>query len=135
MIVPVSAGNQIMRRQLDIAGKSPGCVNHPGKQGNLSIEMRTADEMAEERLRRLISHLPERVGRLIHRLRRPEARWARLPMGLLFLLGGVFSFLPVLGIWMLPIGLLLLGEDVPPLRRLVYRSVNWLARRKPAWFT
>jgi hypothetical protein len=96
--------------------------------------MTTADDLAEERLQRLLSHLPDRIGAMIHRLRRPAARWARLPMGLLFLLGGIFSFLPVLGIWMLPIGLLLLSEDLPPLRRLLYASVNWLARRKPAWF-
>jgi hypothetical protein len=35
---------------------------------------------------------------------------------------------------MLPVGLLLLAEDIRPLRSVLYRSVNWLARRKPAWF-
>jgi hypothetical protein len=30
--------------------------------------------------------------------------------------GGLFSFLPVLGFWMLPAGLLLLAVDLPVLR-------------------
>ena len=34
-------------------------------------------------------------------------------------LGGVFSILPGLGIWMLPLGLLLMASDVPFLRRPV----------------
>jgi hypothetical protein len=35
---------------------------------------------------------------------------------LLLILGGLLSFLPILGIWMLPLGLLLLAEDLPVLR-------------------
>ena len=40
----------------------------------------------------------------------------RFPVALLLIAGGVFSFLPVLGIWMLPLGLLLLAVDLPVLR-------------------
>ena len=36
----------------------------------------------------------------------------RIPLGILLVLGGIFSFLPVLGIWMLPLGLLLLALDL-----------------------
>jgi hypothetical protein len=45
-------------------------------------------------------------------------RWlpVRLPLAVLLIFGGVFSFLPVLGIWMLPLGLLLLAVDLPFLR-------------------
>lgn len=43
----------------------------------------------------------------------------RIPIALLLILGGLFSFLPVLGIWMLPLGLLLLAVDLPVLRRPV----------------
>jgi hypothetical protein len=35
---------------------------------------------------------------------------------LLLILGGLLFFLPILGIWMLPLGLLLLAEDLPVLR-------------------
>lgn len=102
--------------------------------GGYRTEMTTADDIAEERLERLLSRLPDRVSAMIRRLRRPDTRWLRIPVALLFLIGALFSFLPVLGIWMLPVGLLLLAEDVRPLRRALYGSVNWLARRKPAWF-
>ncbi len=37
-----------------------------------------------------------------------------MPVGLLLIVGGVFSILPVLGLWMLPLGLVLLSEDFPP---------------------
>ncbi|MDP3198102.1 hypothetical protein [Tabrizicola sp.] len=40
----------------------------------------------------------------------------RFPVALLLIAGGVFSFLPVLGVWMLPLGLLLLAVDLPVLR-------------------
>lgn len=96
--------------------------------------MTTAETIAEERLERLLSRLPNRVAQAIRRLRRPHARWKRIPIALLFLLGGVFSFLPILGLWMLPVGLVLLAEDIPILRAGVYAFINWLATRKPGWF-
>ena len=33
------------------------------------------------------------------------------------MLGGIFSFLPLLGVWMLPLGLLLIAQDVPFLQK------------------
>jgi hypothetical protein len=69
--------------------------------------------------------LPERVGRVIRRLRHPDARWIRIPVGILSVVGGIFSFLPVLGIWMLPLGLLLLAYDVPILRKPIARFTIW----------
>lgn len=63
------------------------------------------------------------LGRLIPVLRGPMSTlrkdsWfpIRFPMALLMIAGGVFSFLPFLGIWMLPLGLLLLAVDLPVLR-------------------
>jgi hypothetical protein len=53
-------------------------------------------------------------------------RWA---VGLLLMVGGLFSFLPFLGVWMLPLGLLLLAVDVPVLRgptsALTIRGRRW----------
>ena len=40
----------------------------------------------------------------------------RAVLGILFVVGGVFGFLPVLGFWMIPVGLVLIALDVPPLR-------------------
>ena len=49
-------------------------------------------------------------------LRRDVWRPVRLPLALLLTLGGFFWFLPILGLWMLPAGLLLLAVDLPRLR-------------------
>jgi hypothetical protein len=74
----------------------------------------------------LEGEVPDRVSRAIRWLRDPEARWIRLPVGVLLILGSALWFLPVLGIEMLPIGLLLIAQDVPFLRRPVGRAVLWL---------
>jgi hypothetical protein len=52
--------------------------------------------------------------------------------GLLLTCGGLLGFLPVLGFWMLPIGLLLLAEDVPPLRSARGWVLDWIERRYPS---
>jgi hypothetical protein len=40
-------------------------------------------------------------------------------VGLLCMVGGLFGFLPVLGFWMLPLGVALIGLDIPPARRRI----------------
>jgi len=67
-------------------------------------------------------------------LLRPSSRWARIPAGMLFMIGGVFAILPVLGLWMLPVGMVLLAEDVPLLRRLTDRCLDSIEYRRPQWF-
>ncbi len=47
----------------------------------------------------------------------------RTVLGILFSIGGLFGFLPILGFWMLPIGVVLIALDVPPLRR---RLATWI---------
>ena len=44
-------------------------------------------------------------------------------LGLLFMVGGVFGFLPILGFWMFPLGLAFVALDIPPLR---HRIDTWL---------
>ena len=68
-------------------------------------------------------------------LRSPAARWVRLPLGILFILGSLLFILPIFGLWMLPVGLLLLAEDVPALRRMRTRVLDWIERRRPHWFS
>ena len=65
---------------------------------------------------------------------RKVVRWGRrLPpgvrtvLGIPFVLGGLLGFLPVLGFWMIPVGLALIALDVPPLARALDR---WLARHE-----
>jgi hypothetical protein len=45
------------------------------------------------------------------------------------MLGGIFSILPLLGLWMLPLGLLLLAQDVPFLRRPTRQALVCIERR------
>ena len=51
----------------------------------------------------------------------------RSGLGQLCISGGVVGFLPVLGFWMLPLGVVLIALDIPPFRRRVLR---WLARQQ-----
>ena len=62
------------------------------------------------------------------RLLKDGMRLVRLPVGLLFMIGGFFSFLPVLGVWMLPLGLMLLAVDVPLIRPTV--SAGFIRTRR-----
>lgn len=49
------------------------------------------------------------------RLRVPPG--LRLLLGIVIVLGGVFGFLPVLGFWMIPLGLAIAALDIKPLIR------------------
>jgi hypothetical protein len=51
----------------------------------------------------------------------------RTVLGLLAMAGGVVGFLPIVGFWMLPLGVVLVALDIPPFRRRVLR---WLARQQ-----
>lgn len=86
------------------------------------------------RIEQLIRHLPARMQRMVRWLRLPSSRWARIPAGVLLMIGGCLAILPVLGLWMLPLGMVLLAEDVPALRRLTGRCLAWIERRRPHWF-
>lgn len=57
-------------------------------------------------------------------------RWARLTAGVLLILGGLLGFLPVLGFWMIPLGLLALSSDLAFARRLRRRLEVWWERRR-----
>ena len=84
-------------------------------------------------LDRFERELPQGISRSLRWLREPSARWVRLPVGLLLIAGGIFSILPVLGLWMLPLGLLLLAQDLPFLRRPMRRALLWAERRWVRW--
>jgi hypothetical protein len=87
------------------------------------------DEHLNRHLDNLQRWLPGGAASWFRRLREPEARWVRIPAALLFICGGFLGFLPILGFWMLPIGLLLLSMDIPLLRGPTARALNWAERR------
>ncbi|ROU04224.1 tryptophan synthase subunit beta [Histidinibacterium lentulum] len=94
-----------------------------------------ADEKA--RLDRQLEAIARSVPpsrRMIHSLLHGRLRRMRLPVAFALILGGMLSILPVLGLWMLPLGLLLLAVDVPCLRpvvsRVLIRIRRWMAVRR-----
>lgn len=90
-----------------------------------------------ERLNRLFNrierHIPGLAAGWLARVRRPEARWVRIPLGIVLVFGGIFSFLPVLGIWMLPLGLLLLAVDLIFLQGPVNMAILRGSRKWVSW--
>ena len=74
------------------------------------------------------------------RIRVPANIFLRVGFGVLCIIGGFLWFLPVLGFWMLPLGLLILSVDLPPVRRfrrrmdvkfgqIIRKRFPWLARK------
>lgn len=70
--------------------------------------------------------VPDRVARMIRWLRSPQSRWVRLPLGLVLIACGVVGFLPIVGYEFIPLGLLLIAQDVPFLRKPVAEMTIWL---------
>jgi hypothetical protein len=83
----------------------------------------------DEEMDRFQDHMPDWAGRNLDRLRQPEAVWVRVPAGIALTGGGVLGCLPVLGFWMLPIGLALLAYDVPPMRPPLARVLRFANRK------
>jgi purine-cytosine permease-like protein len=60
----------------------------------------------------------------------PRSRNARIAVGTIMVILGCFGFLPVLGFWMIPVGLLILSHDMPSVRRRRRQIEVWWYRRK-----
>jgi hypothetical protein len=77
--------------------------------------------------------IARRVTDGVHRIRRHPNPWIRRSIAIALMAGGVLGFLPILGFWMFPLGLLILSDDVPWVRRHRRRLAvwwgRWLARR------
>ncbi len=78
-----------------------------------------------------LKSFPEKItSRIRHAFRRenlPRNRAARIALGSALAVGGVAgAILPVLGIWMLPLGIAVLSVDIPGVRRFVRKTkVKW----------
>jgi hypothetical protein len=73
--------------------------------------------------------LSPRAAKFIGWLRKPSSRWVRIPAAILLIVGGIFSILPVLGLWMLPLGLVLFAQDVLMLQKPIARMLGWIKRK------
>jgi hypothetical protein len=77
---------------------------------------------------------PDRVSRAIRWLRDPKGKWVRLPLGLIIIGANLFGpLVPFLGVEFVPLGLLLIAQDVPPLRKPVANMTLWLERKWANW--
>lgn len=83
----------------------------------------------DDEMDRFQGHMPDWAGRNFDRLRQPEAVWVRVPAGIALTGGGMLGFLPVLGVWMLPLGLALLAYDVPPMRPPLARVLQFTNKK------
>jgi len=79
------------------------------------------------------------AGRRGHRIRigswsipLPASPVLRMVLGIFLILAGLAGFLPILGFWMVPLGLFVLSIDMPWARRARRRFAVWFHRRFPA---
>ncbi len=57
----------------------------------------------------------------------------RIPLAITLIILSFFSFLPMLGLWMLPVGLLVLARDFEPLQNPVSGAIIRVRRRLGPW--
>jgi hypothetical protein len=60
----------------------------------------------------------------------PKSKPLRIGLGILLIAGGLVGFLPILGFWMIPLGLLVLSVDLPIVRRWRRQLTVWWHRKK-----
>ena len=75
-----------------------------------------AERAWDARMAHLLTKLPVRLRSGVEWLREPSRRWLRLGAAVFLILGGFLSILPVFGLWMLPLGLALMSDDLPWLK-------------------
>ena len=63
--------------------------------------------------------LRRKLARVLVQVRRRVPFGLRSLLGLLLVVGGIFGFLPVLGFWMIPLGIAVIGLDVAQLSRML----------------
>lgn len=85
-------------------------------------------EAWERRVERLLEKAPRRLRSAVQWLRHPGRKTVRIGAAILLTIGGIFSILPILGLWMLPLGLALLSDDVPALKPHLETSARWTER-------
>ena len=74
---------------------------------------------------------PRRIRLFGRQFEMPRSRRSRILIGVGLIVAGMFGFLPVLGFWMAPLGLLVLSYEFHLVRRLRRRLVvRWRRRRK-----
>lgn len=63
----------------------------------------------------------------------PDNKYLRIALGLLLIVGWCFSWLPILGFWLLPLGLIVLSIDIPFLKPARDKVIEWY-KQASEWF-
>ena len=90
----------------------------------------------ETRLHRQFEAIARQVPatrRVIDPLLHGRFRKFRIPIACALIIGSFLWVLPVFGLWMLPLGLLLLALDIPRLQPVVTRILIRARRRMNVW--
>jgi hypothetical protein len=86
----------------------------------------------DEHLELFERRLPESMRGFVRWLRKPGSGLVRVPLGIVLILCGFVGFLPILGFWMVPLGLLVLAIDIALVRPPLIRAFDWVERKWPA---
>jgi hypothetical protein len=60
----------------------------------------------------------------------PQGRWQRIALGCLLIFFGILGFLPILGFWMIPLGVFVLSLELAFVRRWRRKTVVWWQKRR-----
>ena len=90
---------------------------------------RAAPDFNEE-AKKLQARLPRLAGAAL-RWGIESSPFVRWPIAIILVFGGFLGFLPILGFWMAPLGLILIAEDLPFLRPPLARLFAWILSKWP----
>lgn len=118
-------GNQV--READntphIAGSRP-CPTSATPAADQIRETELPQKSNPDRKNASPRSLRGRMARALVTIRRRVPPGLRLLLGLALIVGGVLGFLPVLGFWMVPLGIMVAALDIRPL-------IRWLRSKRP----
>src|SRR5438309_7423378 len=72
-----------------------------------------AKAQLDRHMDRVEKKLPRRPAAMLRRVRHPSAIYTRWAVAAALIIPGLLGFLSILGFWMLPLGLILIAQDVP----------------------
>jgi uncharacterized membrane protein len=90
------------------------------------------DDRQQRRLERQFSAIVRAspiIGAAIIRFHEGSSIFLRISLAVVLIIGGLLAFLPILTIWLIPVGVLLLATDLPFLRPIVSSTIIKLRRR------
>ena len=91
------------------------------------------DTRVDPELERIAGEKLRRIKLFGREIILPQSRLLRVTIGVVLVILGCFGFLPILGFWMIPLGLLVLSYEFAAIRRWRRRFVVQWSRREGRW--